>query len=319
MAFVIARLIFFRLYESPKFLVASGRPDEARVVLQQIAAYNGAPLPVSLSDVHDEVQTPSPTRPSGYASPAPTTFNSLSRLSGSLSSKAYQSVPTEDTPEDRIAETERASEDQTRSPGRERDADADGFSDHESLTRKPIESTFSRWLDMLPSSWRGGATELVDRYTQLFEPPWRQTTTLVWAIWTLVSLAYTMFNVFLLKFLETRLSAGGEGDAGGGGGRLEVMQDYTLYALSSLPGSLLGAWLIETPLGRVKSMALSTAFTGAAIFLFTAVNSRVGLVLCSMTISVAATTMYACIYGCVSSFPFPFYGSSLSILRFLER
>lgn len=51
--FVIARLVFFKLFESPKFLVANGRSNEARVILQRIAVFNGAPLPLSLSDVRD--------------------------------------------------------------------------------------------------------------------------------------------------------------------------------------------------------------------------------------------------------------------------
>ena len=52
--FVIARLVFFSLFESPKFLVSAGRHEEARSVLQRIAAFNGEPKRVRLSDVHDQ-------------------------------------------------------------------------------------------------------------------------------------------------------------------------------------------------------------------------------------------------------------------------
>jgi hypothetical protein len=38
----------------------------------------------------------------------------------------------------------------------------------------------------------------------VLEPEWRRTTLLVWAVWYCAALAYTLFNVYLPKLLETR-------------------------------------------------------------------------------------------------------------------
>lgn len=49
-----ARYLLFRFYESPKFLVAKGREQDAINVLQKIAKFNGAPAPtVTIEDFRD--------------------------------------------------------------------------------------------------------------------------------------------------------------------------------------------------------------------------------------------------------------------------
>ena len=270
--FVVARIIFFKLFESPKFLVASGRPQEARVILQRIAAFNGRPLPVSLRDVEDSDLLQESQQRTAQTAPSWT----------SGGGQGYDTLPTEE--QDAIDDNE---EDEERQAA------------HSTLTTSQTLQS-SATLKWLPESWRPGTAEFVARYVNLFEPRWRRTTILVWAIWTLVSLAFTIFNVFLPKFLETRLGQSGGGGEGGGSGmesRTAVMQDYLLYALASVPGSLLGAWLIETRLGRIGSMALSTACTALSILAFTAVTSRFSIVFSSMLISISATTAYAAIYG----------------------
>lgn len=49
----IARMIFFRLHESPRYLVHAGRPQEAIKSLQLISRFNGSELPIELADVRD--------------------------------------------------------------------------------------------------------------------------------------------------------------------------------------------------------------------------------------------------------------------------
>lgn len=51
------RVIFFRLYESPRYLVAAGRPTEAMENLQLISRFNGEELDLSLRDVRDHFST----------------------------------------------------------------------------------------------------------------------------------------------------------------------------------------------------------------------------------------------------------------------
>lgn len=70
-------------------------------------------------------------------------------------------------------------------------------------------------------------------FKQLMSPQWRLTTLLIWSIWTFTSVAYTMFNVFLPKFLET---LGFEGEAIPT--RQQVYWDYMIYSLAGVPGSV---------------------------------------------------------------------------------
>jgi hypothetical protein len=49
----LARIVFFRLYESPRYLVHAGRPQEAVKALQMISRFNGSDLSIELDDVVD--------------------------------------------------------------------------------------------------------------------------------------------------------------------------------------------------------------------------------------------------------------------------
>lgn len=49
----LARMVFFRLHESPRYLVHAGRPEEAIVSLQLISKFNGSELALGLDDVSD--------------------------------------------------------------------------------------------------------------------------------------------------------------------------------------------------------------------------------------------------------------------------
>src|SRR5882757_1981752 len=64
----IARMVFFRLHESPRYLVHAGRHQEALESLQLISRFNGSELSLELEDVDDrlpsnsEVHAPSSAR-----------------------------------------------------------------------------------------------------------------------------------------------------------------------------------------------------------------------------------------------------------------
>jgi hypothetical protein len=49
----LARIVFFRLHESPRYLVHAGRPQEALVSLRMISRFNGSNLTIDLDDVDD--------------------------------------------------------------------------------------------------------------------------------------------------------------------------------------------------------------------------------------------------------------------------
>lgn len=66
----IARIVFFRLHESPRFLVHAGRPEEAMESLQLISRFNGEELDLGLEDIED-VELPPTATNAGVANDAP--------------------------------------------------------------------------------------------------------------------------------------------------------------------------------------------------------------------------------------------------------
>ena len=67
----VFRVIFFRLYESPRYLVAAGRPAEAMENLQLISKFNGEELDLSLRDVRDHFGTLRSRRSHSYSATSP--------------------------------------------------------------------------------------------------------------------------------------------------------------------------------------------------------------------------------------------------------
>ena len=67
----VLRVIFFRLYESPRYLVAAGRPTEAMENLQLISKFNGEELDLSLRDVRDHFGTIRSRRSPSYSAISP--------------------------------------------------------------------------------------------------------------------------------------------------------------------------------------------------------------------------------------------------------
>jgi hypothetical protein len=49
----VARVVFFRLHESPRYLVHAGRPHEAVLSLRKISEFNGEDMTIGLGDVED--------------------------------------------------------------------------------------------------------------------------------------------------------------------------------------------------------------------------------------------------------------------------
>ncbi|KLT44613.1 MFS general substrate transporter [Cutaneotrichosporon oleaginosum] len=254
----IARSLLFRLHESPRYLVSSGRGKEAVVVLQAIADFNQHSMDIDHNDV----------RPSQAAGDSG--VSALSNLSGAEEARAL--IPP--------------SEDPIMSPPASPMAPLSPHSSRSPLTPR------SR------SNRRGGRSKpkfdwLHDwqkQMAKLFSPRWRRTVILMWIIWGLMAFAYTMFNVWLPSVLESRQ---GDGDNAIEG----ALKEYVLYAAAGCPGSVMGAWMIQTKLGRRKSLAVCTLGTGAAMLAFIRVRSKTASTVSSMFISLAGTAMYAVLYG----------------------
>jgi hypothetical protein len=110
-----------------------------------------------------------------------------------------------------------------------------------------------------------------------------------------------MFNVWLPAVLESR--AKGEGDQA----IKQALQEFVLYSgkltmalafianqlAAGCPGSIVGAWMIQTRLGRRKSLAICTILTSLSTFAFIRVEQDWAVIVSSMFISAAATAMYA--------------------------
>ncbi|TNY22866.1 major facilitator superfamily domain-containing protein [Rhodotorula diobovata] len=298
-AMFVCRVLFFRLHESPKFLVASNRPSAAVIILGRISRINGDNKSFALSDVVDAA---------GAAAESPE----------DAAVAQAELDPAGEMPPARQAEDDVPS---PSSLGEDDEADLVAFSLPPSYVPPSVRRERGKrpaWIERLPKGWRSGAEEYVGALEDLLEPKWRHTTLLVWAIWTLASAGYTIFNVFLPKFLEAKLAH--EGSASAEATQEETLRDYVLYTVSGLPGSLLGAYLVETSLGRAKTLAYSTLATSAATFVFVFVTSRAGVVLSSMVVSLAATLMYAVIYSLTPEiFPTRKRGTATGIAAALSR
>ncbi|BGP00472.1 hypothetical protein NBRC10513v2_006274 [Rhodotorula toruloides] len=311
MVMFLCRVLFFRLHESAKYLVAAERPSAAVFALQRISRINGQEANWDLQDVVDD-------EVSALA-------NDTDGSDGKRSPPSYAATG-ETTPESR---PKSASPSLLPTSPRARNSDGDLDEEAADLSTFSLPSSvFSStpatprlrkdrpaWIDRLPVSWRSGADEYLARLDELLEPKWKRTTTLIWVIWTLASAGYTIFNVFLPKFLESKLSDGGQPSS-----QEATLRDYVLYTVSGLPGSLLGAYLVETSLGRAKTLAFSTLLTSAGTFVFVFVSSQFGVIASSMAVSLAATLMYAVIYSITPEiFPTSLRGTACGIASALSR
>ncbi|KAK0538251.1 hypothetical protein OC834_000494 [Tilletia horrida] len=174
------------------------------------------------------------------------------------------------------------------------------------------------------SSASGKPGTIQERIDALLSQQWRKTTLLTWAIWTSLNLGYTMLNVFLPKILEER-AGGRQHDAQppstqSQSSDAEALWSYFAYALASIPGPLIAAYLVELRwLGRKGTLALSLGCTSLLMLLLSTVLSDsgkagapstsggqasgggsdggMGTTIILVLISFGATTAYAALYG----------------------
>ncbi|KAI0322023.1 MFS general substrate transporter [Amylostereum chailletii] len=340
-----ARMIFFRLHESPRYLVHAGRPEEAIESLQLISRFNGSELELFLEDVLDRVdrvdsgplppstheeRTPLNSAANGtvfearpeIASPvdivAPTLTPSASSSSSSSADArvpAYSATGESETgleghlfrtpnaehipiPQSRPSSVRTSSlaidvvkgEDEL-PPARPR-LRTHSRTATEVSRRSSFAEVKKRVWWKLPRFVRKPLGAWLDRLGMVLSPQWVRTTVLVWAAWFGMSLAYTMFNVYLPKLLEARSSQGAEPKTLEG-----TLWDVVIFTIGGCPGAVLGAWLIESPLGRRLSLAGSTFVTAAFCLLFVMVDSQFAVTASTVGISLSATTMWAVLYG----------------------
>jgi hypothetical protein len=268
-AMFIARMVFFRLHESPRYLVHAGRPQDALESLQMISRFNGSELDLELKDVEDRVSD-RPTHAQGSAirtenggppssrlfdpdaeisssptdiKPSSTTAHPGTPLSSTPPDGSEVAVPTKDysatggseaplaayaaserrsypshhvavpgrmsfhdnPPSPSFKEEEISADDVDVPPARARPSrDRRARGDTFSSVRSSLYEAADRAYWVLPPRIRRPLGAWLGRFKMVLEPEWRRTTLLVWGAWWGIALAFTMFNVYLPKMLETR-------------------------------------------------------------------------------------------------------------------
>ncbi|WFD17916.1 hypothetical protein MCAP1_000127 [Malassezia caprae] len=124
----------------------------------------------------------------------------------------------------------------------------------------------------------------------LFARGQARTTILLWLLWTLQSLAFTLFNALYPLYLERK------GGATAPRPQAAVLRDVLAYAVSSVPGSLIGAALVRSAYGRY-ALAMTLSATGLALLMFLWATRTWHVVAAGMAVSLCATTAYAVLYG----------------------
>ncbi|TEB22963.1 membrane transporter [Coprinellus micaceus] len=243
----IARMVFFRLHESPRYLVHAGRPADAVRSLQLISRFNGSNLSLELEDVRDHhlpSELPDPTKIVDTLSPVTSTDSNgrqratsrtifdatmvdgepgaMSRAGSSESGKGRGPLVTtyglttetpaldpQATAESKQTPVSPVDPEPTIPPAGQRTRSASGRRlvrgrRDSVMSRRSTASVYEKKLCWsLPRWLRNPLWAWLDRVHMVLAPEWIRTTLLVWAVWCTMSLAYTMFNVFLPKLLET--------------------------------------------------------------------------------------------------------------------
>ncbi|KAJ3074137.1 hypothetical protein HDU98_011986 [Podochytrium sp. JEL0797] len=158
--------------------------------------------------------------------------------------------------------------------GKEVDISVDDFTDAKSQKESSAESS-KRFLEALKSLF---ATKKMAYLTVL-----------VWMIWMLVGMAYTMFFSFLPSFL---MNGGSEPLT-----QDETYRNFFIQTLCGIPGSIAGTYLIETKLGRKGVMGVGSFGIGAALFMFTTTTDNWAQLGFNCLASFLINTVYGAIYA----------------------
>jgi hypothetical protein len=187
MVMFLSRITFFRLYESPRYLVHAGRPQEAIVSLQKISEFNGEEMDLNLEDVEDKPVDTTPASPDALVPPRgsinrfdapngerPMNYQALRKPSISeenedtMNSESWQTSPV---PRRTISHSRASSRSQLKGQG--------GLGNVPRWIRKPLNAWFKRLGILMTTEWRN-------------------TTILVWIVWWSMSLGISNGSVLMV-------------------------------------------------------------------------------------------------------------------------
>ncbi|KAG6243509.1 hypothetical protein E4U25_000717 [Claviceps purpurea] len=155
-------------------------------------------------------------------------------------------------------------------------------------------------------------------------------TGLIWFSWASIGMGYPLFNAFLPQYFSHNQSQGSEN-----GGAVvassetspisnETYRNYAITSIMGVPGSLLAAYLVDSPspfLGRRGTLAGSTLVSAIFLFLFvflgTTPNAQLAF---SCVAAFSQNIMYGVLYAFTPEiFPAPVRGAGTGVASFLNR
>ncbi|KAI8937625.1 hypothetical protein NX059_005334 [Plenodomus lindquistii] len=116
-------------------------------------------------------------------------------------------------------------------------------------------------------------------------------TSLIWLSWTLIGLAYPLYNVFLPDYLASRGAAFGEPSPS------ITWRNYTLVNFSGIWGPVLAGWMCGTKLGRKYTMVIGALVTMAFFFAYTQVRTASQNVAFTCVINFCLNIYYGTLYA----------------------
>ncbi|KAJ3129659.1 hypothetical protein HK100_008491 [Physocladia obscura] len=307
---LITRILLFRMLESPKFLLSANRAKEAEKVLVELARINSFDFTGRLVSL--DIETDIPLDQEGQNGHTCALESNIIIESGQICPNCLTindndqifSRESVGEPVDNSTFSHEAFINSTDSLLRNhlsRTATATS-----SLTASNVSSEtviIAVNLPPKPRTWYDGLRMVLQEsyesfftaskiFKSLFEPGnVRLTTLLIFAIWSFISLGYTMFNGFLPLFLSATPDGTSPPISID-----ETYRNYFIIAIMGIPGSIGGMFLIDTPIGRRGTMAASTFGTALALYLFTFSRTPQFQLFAGCVISVLQNCMYGVLY-----------------------
>lgn len=115
-------------------------------------------------------------------------------------------------------------------------------------------------------------------------------TTLVVMVWSLIGLASPLYSAFLPVYLSTHGAQSGDGSVD------TTYRNNFIIVCCSIPGTILGAWIIEWKIGRKGVLSASLILTAVFLFAFTSARTQASILGFNCATSVVQYMMWAALY-----------------------
>ncbi|RAL03261.1 Clavaminate synthase-like protein [Aspergillus ibericus CBS 121593] len=138
-------------------------------------------------------------------------------------------------------------------------------------------------------------------------------TTIIWAIWLTIGIAYPLYFNFLPSYLATKFSSDSS--------LTTTYRDYCIESAVGVVGPISAAYLVTTFFGRRWMMGISSIITGVFLFAYVGVNNPTSSLAFACITGMLGNFEYAIMYAFTpESFPAPHRGTgtgtAASLLRF---